>query len=194
MMPGKGYKIFSVVSTDRTFFYPNKTATGANARMAQAPTSHRSPLACQFTPVDYSEYSANMVLIAQVLWDEPLAGVELGVFAGDECRETTFTNEQGMVYITIPGDDPVTLTFRVATDEQIFTAPQTIVYETDAVYGSPRAPFIIDLSNSTGIRNIATSQQDEQVFDLQGRKVQFNDEGRKLRKGVYIVNGQKKVK
>ena len=194
MMPGKGYKIFSVVSTDRTFFYPNKTATGANARMAQAPTSHRSPLACQFTPVDYSEYSANMVLIAQVLWDEPLAGVELGVFAGDECRETAFTNEQGMVYITIPGDDPVTLTFRVATDEQIFTAPQTIVYETDAVYGSPRAPFIIDLSNSTGIRNIATSQQDEQVFDLQGRKVQFNDEGRKLRKGVYIVNGQKKVK
>ena len=156
LMPGKGYKIFSVVSTDRTFSYPNKTAIGANARMAQPLTSHLSSLTSQFTPVDYCEYSANMVLIAQVVADgQPVSGVELGVFAGDECREAAFTDENGMIYITIPGDEACELTFRVADgNSESVIRNSELTYETDAVIGTPKAPFIIDLGAATGIESV----------------------------------------
>ncbi|MBR4897333.1 MAG: hypothetical protein IKZ48_00890 [Prevotella sp.] len=187
MMPGKGYKIFSTDTNDRQFSYPASGA--ALSRVAKVAKVSEPAF---FTPVDYSDYSTNMVLIAQVLCGEPLAGVELGVFAGDECREAAVTDEQGMVYITIPGDDSTTLTFNVATGEKVVTAPQTIVYEADAVYGTPRVPFIIDLGATTGIGKIENGRlnNNHSVYDLQGRRV---DETQ-LKKGVYIVNGQKKVK
>ena len=78
---------------------------------------------------------------------------------------------------------------------------QSITYETDAVIGTPKAPFIIDLDNATGIKSICDLQIDnsrfdtDAVYDLQGRKiVNRESENRKLRKGVYIVDGQKQVK
>ena len=74
---------------------------------------------------------------------------------------------------------------------------QSITYETDAVIGTPKAPFIIDLDNTTGIAdNIReTINNNGDVYDLQGRKIVNRESvNRKLRKGVYIVNGQKHVK
>ena len=67
LMPGKGYKVYSAATNDRTFSYPAKTAAGANARMVQPLTTQPSSLTPQFTPVDYRNYPANMVLIAQVV-------------------------------------------------------------------------------------------------------------------------------
>ena len=201
LTPGQGYKIQAKV--DHTLTYPNKAATGAAARMAQ-PTlnSQLSTLNAQlttFTPVDYRNYPANMVLIAQVVADgQPVSGAELGVFAGDECREAAVTDERGMIYITIPGDETCTLNFRVSDgNSQISTLNAQITYETDAVIGTPKAPFIIDLANATGIadNNRVTTNNSGDVYDLQGRKiVNRESENRKLRKGVYIVDGQKQVK
>ena len=140
-----------------------------------------------------------MVLIAQVMADGgPVESFELGVFAGDECREAALTDENGMVFITIPGDEPCELHFRVSDGNSEFVINNSeLHYETDTVIGSPRAPFIINLGEATGIWSVATqSQQTEQTYDLQGRKVDYcnNAEGQKLRKGVYIVNGRKKVR
>ena len=144
-----------------------------------------------------------MVLIAQVVADgQPVSGLELGVFAGDECREAAVTDERGMIYITIPGDETCTLTFRVSDgNSQISTLNAQITYETDAVIGTPKVPFIIDLANATGIKSICDLQIDnsrfdtDAVYDLQGRKIVNRESvNRKLRKGVYIVNGQKQVK
>ena len=205
LTPGLGYKIQGKQA--RTFTYPTKTATGAASRMAQ-PTlnSQLSTLNAQittFTPVDYRNYPANMVLIAQVVADgQPVSGVELGVFAGEECREAAVTDERGMIYITIPGDEPCELTFSAAINGQwSMVNNQSITYETDAVIGTPKAPFIIDLANATGIKSICDLQIDnsrfdtDAVYDLQGRKIVNRESvNRKLRKGVYIMNGQKKVK
>ena len=192
LMPGKGYKIYSAATADRTFFYPNKTATGANARMVQPLTSHL------FTPVDYSLYPANMVLIAQVVsGDVPVEGVELGVFAGEECREAAVTDENGMVYITIPGDKSCELTFRTAYADasSVYSVPSvSVTYETDAVIGKPSAPFVIDLASTTGISEMENGELNiDNAYDLQGRRVNVNDNV-KVKKGIYIINGQKKVK
>ena len=157
-----------------------------------------------------------MVLIAQVVGEvsklcgngpvgeasklcgnQPLAGIELGIFAADECRAAAVTDDEGMVYITIPGDEPCKLTFRVADGNSQFVIRNSeLRYETDAVIGTPKAPFVINLGETTDVQSVATQpQHTEQVYDLQGRKiVNRKFENRKLNKGVYIINGQKKVK
>ena len=193
LVPGKGYKLLSATG-ERSFTYP---ATAAASRMyKEADLDGESRATGTFTPVDYSSYPANMVLIAKVVKNGmPVNGAELGVFAGSECREAAVTDGQGMVYITIPGDNAEKLTFRVAEDEFVLKANESVNYKTDAVIGTPRTPFFIELGTATAVGFVATeSQQTEQVFDLQGRKVKADDQTRKLRKGVYIVNGQKQVK
>ena len=118
-----------------------------------------------------------------------------------ECREAAVSDERGMIIITIPGDKPCELTFRVSdgnsSESSVCSVPSvSITYENDAVVGTPKAPFILDLGQTTGIADNTreTISNSGDAYDLQGRKVELNDQGRKLRKGVYIVNGQKKVK
>jgi len=47
---------------------------------------------------------------------------------------------------------------------------------------------------ATGIDGIMSAAGTENIYDLQGRKVKVAEQGSKLRKGVYIVNGQKQVR
>jgi hypothetical protein len=192
LTPGLGYKIKGKKA--RTFTYPTKTMSTAGARRDNA-LENVDRVATAFTPVDYHSYPANMVLIAQVVADgQPVEGVELGVFAGDECREAAVSDERGMIIITIPGDELCELTFRVNDGTGIRQMSTSITYETDAVVGLPKAPFVIDLAQATGIDEISSSLSNSTIYDMQGRKVRVDDRTRKLRKGVYIVNGQKEVK
>ena len=76
---------------------------------------------------------------------------------------------------------------------------QSITYETDAVIGKPSAPFVIDLTATTGIAEMEDRRlkMENSVYDLQGRKVEssiFNSQPSIQKKGIYIINGQKKVK
>ena len=197
LMPGQGYKIQSVATAQRTFSYPETVAAARPYRTAEHPAATPGV----FEPTDYTNYASNMVLIAQVVaGGQPAAGIELGIFAGEECREAAMTDDHGMVFITIPGDSPCTLTFQVSDGTDVVEANGSIVYENDAIMGTPKAPYVIDLGVSTAIGSIAAAQDGSEWFDLQGRKVRRDDQSRKLRKGIYIVrpaggkNGQKKVR
>ena len=99
-----------------------------------------------------------------------------------------------MIIITIPGDEATKLNFRIFTGDEELEAAESIIYETDAVVGKPSAPFIINLDNTTGIYELTNGSDLEDVYDLQGRKVQFDNRTRKLSKGVYIVNGKTIIK
>ena len=123
-----------------------------------------------------------------------MTNVETGVFADDECREAAITNEKGLIIITIPGDEATKLNFRIFTGGEELEAAESIIYETDAVVGKPSAPFIINLDNTTGIYELTNGSDLEDVYDLQGRKVQLDNRTQKLSKGVYIVNGKKIIK
>jgi hypothetical protein len=99
-----------------------------------------------------------------------------------------------MIYVTVPGDDPVTLTFRVVYDGCPYTCGETLTYETDAVCGTPSDPFVISLATATGIneelrmKNEATAR----VYDLQGRRISTMRK-ETLKKGVYVKRGKKVV-
>ena len=195
LTPGQGYKIKSAVSSERKFSYPSITASSgprtAPMRINDAPT-----VDTRFKAIDYSLYPTNMVLIAKVVDGSlPAANVELGVFAGTECREAVFTDNNGMVYITVPGDDnEVTLDFYVARDGQLYRAGETVTYQPDAVYGAPRNPLLINIGNATAVDGIMAGQDAETIYDLSGRKLNSEWSKTQLRRGVYIVNGKKQVK
>lgn len=186
--PGKGYQLMSNAG-NQSFSYP----TAAASRAHHAP-AFRAPRQVQtfraFAPIDFHNYPDNAIMAVKVIADgKAINGVEVGVFADEECRKAAVTNGDGIAYLTIPGDEECQLTVKVAIGDNVVDAPLTLTYETDAVFGTPTQPLLIDLGEVNGIREILYNDGIESIYDLQGRKLANG----KLSKGVYIINGQKKT-
>ena len=191
MEPGKGYQLKSSTSGELSFGYP---ASVMSRSRRLAPGRLETQRTKFFTPVDFRNYPDNAIMAVKVVaYGKTLAGVEVAAFAGDECRTAVTTDEQGIAYLTIPGDETCELTFKVAVADEAVDAPLTITYETDAEYGTPSNPIVLDLGTATGIHVISDGAGDA-IYDLSGRKiVNSQSSSRKLQKGVYIINGQKKT-
>lgn len=189
LVPGQGYMIKNAESSNVTFNYPTSAMKGSGTSHIKF---HASEL--NFTPVDCHNYPTNMVVCAQVVRNgQPVEGIEVGVFAGNECREADVTDERGLIYITVPGDEPMKLFFHVTDGVDIYDAVENVTYETDAVLGTPKAPLMINLDNATSIRSISDSAIGS-MYDISGRKVsESRRDNHQLSRGVYIHNGQKVV-
>ena len=192
--PGKGYMTQS--GKDASFNYPTSTTPNAASRAAVRSMVSSEPQA--FVPVDYHRFNGNMIVLAQVVYNAlPVAGAEVGFFVDDECREAAVTDAEGRIYVTIPGSEPCQLTVLVNDGNRTMQLTETIDYSTDAICGAPRAPYIIDLSSPTGIVELYDADVNaETVYDLAGRRVKVDGQQHAsgLNKGVYIVNGQKKIR
>ena len=187
MEPGIGYMLKS--TTARQFSYPAVTVVAARAMDNDFADEESQSV---FKPVNFRKYANNAIMTVRIVANgKALGHSELGVFADDECRTAAQTNEEGVAYLTIPGDDEVTLTFKVAVGDKLIDVVTTVNYEVDGVYGSPMHPLIIDLGDTNGIWEMVSDSNEAPVYDLQGRKVTQDDNSRKLHKGVYIVNGRK---
>ena len=204
MTPGEGYMYQSHAASRFTFRYPEISALqylrapmrtndpyGEADRMNEVNkemSNVKSQISNVFTPVT-DPYSGNMSIIARVMnGDEPVHGVEVGVFAGDECRGaateefSSVNTTDGYWFLTVAGDEAAPLTIKVhdpATGETI-TVQQTLTYTDDATLGSLDEPYIIQLNAAEGIEDVQGN--------VQGIKVQkvFED-------GIlYILrNGEK---
>jgi len=196
MEPGVGYQFKSNAADAQTFSYPSATVAGAR-RLSDVTT----PLSLAegsgvrlFSPVNFRLYPDNAIMAVKVVADSrTLTGVEVAAFAGDECRTAAFTNDEGIAFLTIPGDEPCELTFKVAVDGKVVVAPLTLTYETDAIYGTPKHPVVMNLGDANGIREMLYDNGVESIYDLSGRKIQLDEQTRRLQKGVYIINGQKQT-
>jgi hypothetical protein len=195
MEPGVGYMLNSVTTNNRTFSYPAATVAAARYSEKGIEESEKSATATTlFSPVNYRKYANNAIMAVRlVAGSQALGHTELGVFAGDECRAAAVTDDEGVAYLTIPGDDDVTLTFKVALGDQMIDAATTVNYEADGVYGSPKHPLVIDLGETDGIREMLYDGGLESIYDLSGRKISLDDNSRRLHKGVYIIKGRKKT-
>ncbi len=184
MTPGEGYMYQSHAPEGFTFHYPEVSAL----QYLHAPMRTNDQMENVFTPVT-DPYSGNMSIIARVMnGDKAVHGVEVGVFAGDECRGaateefSSVNTTDGYWFLTVAGDEAAPLTIKVhdpATGETI-TIQQTLTYTDDATLGSLDEPYIIQLNVAEGIENVQGN--------VQGIKVQkvFED-------GIlYIIrNGEK---
>lgn len=184
MTPGEGYMYRSNAAEGFTFHYPEVSAL----QYLRAPMRTNDPISNVFTPVT-DPYSGNMSIIARVMnGDEAVHGVEVGIFAGDECRGaateefSSVNTTDGYWFLTVAGDEAAPLTIKVydpATGETI-TVQQSLTYTDDATLGSLDEPYIIQLNAAEGIEDVQGN--------VQGIKVQkvFED-------GIlYILrNGEK---
>jgi len=188
MEPGVGYMVHT--STARQFGY--------SKNLMKAPASLRSNASLStfnnFTPVDYHNYSNNAIMTVRVMHSgQPVAHLELGVFVDNECRTADVTDENGVAFLTIPGDNIGTMSFKLAVGDEIVEAAESFTYEADAIYGSPSNPVVIDLGNATGIGTIDNALFTmDSYYDLSGRKF-VKPSTRQMSKGIYIINGQKQV-
>jgi hypothetical protein len=195
MEPGRGYQLKSQAG-DPEFSYPSSVVTGTSgSRMANDQSSIVNSQPSMFTPVNFRNYCDNAIMTAKVVANgQPVGNAEVAVFAGDECRTTAMTNEDGFAYLTIPGDETCELTFKVAVGDQVVNVPFTLTFEVDAIFGTANYPVVMNLGDLTGIWDNLHVTGDESVYDLSGRKVANGESlNRKLQKGVYIINGKKKV-
>ena len=186
MEPGVGYMVHTL--TARQFGY--------SKNLLKAPATLNVPLSNlnYFSPVDYHNYSNNAIMTVRVINSgKPVVHLELGVFVDNECRTADVTDENGIAFLTIPGDHIGTMSFKLAEGDEIVEAAESFTYEADAIYGSPGNPVVLELGNATGIGTIDNSQITmDSYYDLSGRKF-VKPSTRQMSKGIYIINGQKQV-
>ncbi len=151
MTPGEGYMYHSHATEGFTFHYPDAaTAQLTNTKSSTAQLTNT----CVFLPVT-DPYSGNMSIIARVMnGDEAVHGVEVGVFAGDECRGAAtedgymvndqMVNDFGYWFLTVAGSETITV-------------QQTLTYTDDATLGSLDEPYIIQLNVADGIEEVEAS-------------------------------------
>ncbi|MBO4454015.1 MAG: laminin G domain-containing protein [Paludibacteraceae bacterium] len=153
MTPGEGYMYLSHAAANFTFRYPGANSLTAKRSNSEA-VLQQSGL---FIPVT-DPYSGNMSIVARVMnGDEAVHGVEVGIFAGEECRgaatEEIANADAGYWFITVAGDEPTPLTIKVydPATQTLTIVAQALQYTDDATLGSLAEPYIINLQQSEGI-------------------------------------------
>ena len=139
LTPGQGYMYLSQATTNRTFRYP---ANAAQPMLSRSLESNRE--ASIFSPIDDSKYPGNMTIVGRVTYNGlPLSNIETGVFVNAECRTHNFTDNDGIVFLTVPGDADETLSFLIPYGGEVIKAEVTLRYEDDKVEGNRGTPFEI---------------------------------------------------
>ncbi|MDR2844220.1 MAG: T9SS type A sorting domain-containing protein, partial [Candidatus Symbiothrix sp.] len=142
LAPGKGYLYQSQANSDKQFHYPSVSSALRSAQYIAVPS--------YWIPVDENAYPGSMSIIAVVKnGNEIVSDVEVGVFAGDECRGAQATLDNGLLLLSVAGDDnQIPLTFKVyePSSDAVSNPVQTLTFREDAIYGSASEPYVIQLS------------------------------------------------
>ena len=192
LIPGRGYLYYNN-GNEKTFHFG--TSTSLDGRHAPK----RAKEASMFSPVPEGSYSGNMTVIAVVTrGGEVVTDGELAAFVDSECRTATTYVEEGMRFLTIPGEGTgATVRLYFYDGTHMLLAAEMLTYSDDAFVGSVDEPFVIDLDKATvGILDVLMPADSEgRVFDLFGRKVLDSESDlQSLPKGVYVRDGKKLIK
>ena len=129
-----------------------------------------------------------MVVIAKVLYNgQPAKNAELGIFTEGQCRQAEFTDENGMVYMTVPGDKQSQLRAVAVINGQFYNIEQSVDYRNDDIIGTPSNPLQLTVGSQTTGISVINADSDDMMFDLQGRKIENDAEN-----GI-IIKGRKKI-
>lgn len=145
LAPGKGYLYQSKASEYKEFYYPSVNTVNKNL------ITLKNDIQTYWTPVDENTYSGNMTIIAQVKYGDNITmDCQIGVFAGSECRGAALSDQDGLLFVTVAGDETNSaLTFKVRTaDNEILDIDQSLKYTDDAMIGTIDNPYIIQLNPS----------------------------------------------
>ena len=192
MEPGEGYKLNTILGNGVTkeFRYSSSVVFQAPRRGAYKATPAPAAATGTFLPVDFHAFSDNLTMAVKVLKSgQILKNVALGIFADGECRAAAVTDENGLAYLTVPGDKPVKLTLKVAQGADITELKGNLDYVSDAILGTPQHPLMLDLDSPTGIDLTGATVQEGVAFDILGREIPDASD----HQGLIIINNSKRL-
>jgi len=115
-------------------------------------TSSSAVVSC-FSPVNFRNYPDNAIMAVKAVADgKALAGIEVAAFADDECRTAAVTNDEGIAFLTIPGDETCELTFKVASDAAAAELPVSaeVIFDDAATGIEDSGTITIDGESESG--------------------------------------------
>ena len=145
MTPGKGYMYRSLAKDTLSFTYPSN-------KFALSSGSLRAATAFNYTPVADNKYPSNMTIVAVVMnGTAKVRGAEVAALVGEECRGVGRSDEESaLVYLTIAGEGSSdSILFMVESGDKFLPVPKKVLYEDDAMLGTPENPYEINLSSSS---------------------------------------------
>ena len=165
MMPGEGYKYFSNAGSSKDFKYPMPSA------------SNRQNLAKSIADGDIErlilDCENNMAVVAQVVQDgKVVTDAKVSVYSADElCGYSAADDSKGRHFITVGNNGKTPrLTFMVETSDGSYMLGNLLDYADDAIIGSVRTPFVINLNEATSIDGIASGKAIARIelYDMTG--------------------------
>lgn len=185
---GKGYLYHSLDTLEKKFVYP----TVASERANRPRKSIRSDAESVFSPVNPTDYPDNMAIVIMLTdGGESINDAEIAAFIDGECRGTAFADED-LYYLLVAGEGSgQSIEIKANINGIVQTVCTTLTYVSDGSIGTPWNPYIIDISNPTGINiSQSTLDNDGSWYSLQGI---FLGTTKPTISGVYLHNGQKVV-
>lgn len=184
MVPGEGYLFKS--ASDKSFIYYDASVSKARAHYGHRLALYQAPW-----NLNKNRYPNMMCITAELMVGEENAVPDsyfVGAFAGNECRGIG-KYVDGVLYLSVYGNGNEKINF-VAVDretEEEFEVSETLTFVADVV-GSVNAPFYLHINGATGIEDIESTTSTENIYNIQGQKMNSITQG-----GIYIVNGKKVI-
>ena len=165
--PGQGYMIQNSAAEERTFRYPEQYATArlaSGALLMEDVSLLMDNMQRVFSPISYYKYPGNMCIVASITWEgEPAIGSQVAVFDGNECRTTEVADGEGYAYFTVPGDESLTLYFKMVRDGVEYVSDVTVTYEEDALIGTHSSPLVVAFSSTSHVDAILADDANTQT-------------------------------
>lgn len=164
MQPGKGYMYYSENANNMTFTYPNETSSLRSSTILERNASndlHWDNL--------YNRFANNMTMTSIAFLDDveiESEMIEIGAFAGDDCRGNTMLSYRNIVdrhigFLMIYGNAGDEINFRMynhETGEEYMTDTQKVTFTPDDSFGKVAKPYELRFyKTSTPLDNISVS-------------------------------------
>lgn len=194
MHPGMGYytKFMSKVPNDtiKIMYTNNDIFRNAKPRESLAKTrAMEEDESLDLTLIQGANHNNNMPVIAAIGEGiEYEDGDEIIAYADGEmvgsASQTVLDNGEKLFFISVNSEQGSSVRFALIRDGEVISKSSNgITYDADAVCGTLDMPFAIDFTGNAA---------EGDVYDING--IKYNKaEDVKTRKGVFIINGQKKL-
>lgn len=188
---GQSYLFYNAGETARLVYSSEGRTYGVPEFSTTTPSNRRAAKRQSQWQYDHHAFANNMTIIGEIANVPNAADLTIGAFVGDECRgEGKIVEADGHQYlfITVHGEAKDEVSFRLGNGVTEFDLVETLPF--GAAAGTLDAPvrFVAPLTVPTAVpMTTITAENNEAIYDLQGRRVNTATRGITIQNGKAII-------